>query len=498
MLDHSYESMMPADMAILPSVLKKLNFPLNRIILMSNHSRLGAMSTAQLEHGLTIIGAFFWEFYFHSMSSTFSAKAATILDRKRQALAEGSYRPHKLYLSLNRRPRYHRIALGAILHSRGYLTKGLFSFGGLDLEWDPIRRRNEIEFAKDLLCPSHLSQANRNPGVDNFLEGGPFNLDKEFATKPHSNELAEEVGDEILRLHELSFMSLVTETNFGHNSFDHFMTEKVVKAIAYGHPFIVVGPPGILDDLRDVGYKTFSPIIDETYDRICSPQLRFEAIIRSVDDIVHKLQGNSIETMRALLDIAQHNQENFVSGVPGRVRAFIRQLCSSLRHSGAAYYVAEALEERADGPDTNIAGENYACIEMHLSPQLHFLRGFYPYEREYNGRWCSSVGALRVYLGAGVWSIALKFRKGTQASAPYVYIDEHRQLPSWHEVDDGELAVFSVRSSSAGNDIVIHSRSIFIPKDCPPYTGDERILGVWVSDCFYFRRYGGAALETAV
>lgn len=42
------------------------------------------------------------------------------------------------------------------------------------------------------------------------------------------------------------------------------------------HPFIVYGSPFTLKSLRELGFKTFSPFIDESYDETISPFRRMQ------------------------------------------------------------------------------------------------------------------------------------------------------------------------------------------------------------------------------
>ena len=46
-----------------------------------------------------------------------------------------------------------------------------------------------------------------------------------------------------------------------------FLTEKTFKPIKYGQPFIILGTVNSLTHLKEQGYKTFSPWIDESYDK---------------------------------------------------------------------------------------------------------------------------------------------------------------------------------------------------------------------------------------
>ena len=77
------------------------------------------------------------------------------------------------------------------------------------------------------------------------------------------------------------------------------MTEKTWKTFQATHPFIILSTPHFLGDLRGLGYKTFSPYIDESYDDVEEDGLRFKMVMDEVerfanmtDDEVHEFQNN--------------------------------------------------------------------------------------------------------------------------------------------------------------------------------------------------------------
>lgn len=55
-------------------------------------------------------------------------------------------------------------------------------------------------------------------------------------------------------------------------------SEKLVKCAVGGRPFIEVSTPGTLEDLHNMGIKTFPDLVDESYDRIICPHKRIEKI----------------------------------------------------------------------------------------------------------------------------------------------------------------------------------------------------------------------------
>jgi hypothetical protein len=60
-----------------------------------------------------------------------------------------------------------------------------------------------------------------------------------------------------------SMFSVISESQF-HERFG-IITEKTFNAIVAGHPFIVAGHKGCLDDIKSLGFKTYPNIFDESY-----------------------------------------------------------------------------------------------------------------------------------------------------------------------------------------------------------------------------------------
>jgi hypothetical protein len=63
-----------------------------------------------------------------------------------------------------------------------------------------------------------------------------------------------------------------------------FITEKTYKPIAFYHPFMILGPMGILKALKDQGFETFENLFDESYDIETSWVKRLDCL---VDNVTH-------------------------------------------------------------------------------------------------------------------------------------------------------------------------------------------------------------------
>jgi hypothetical protein len=84
--------------------------------------------------------------------------------------------------------------------------------------------------------------------------------------------------------HYKTKFSIVVETEAELD--EYHVTEKTIKCIILGHPFVVMGTPGYLKFLHGLGFTTYSDILDESYDSIQDLESRMDAVI----DVIKTLQ----------------------------------------------------------------------------------------------------------------------------------------------------------------------------------------------------------------
>jgi len=87
------------------------------------------------------------------------------------------------------------------------------------------------------------------------------------------------------------------------------LTEKILRAIACAHPFVLAAGPSSLRYLRSYGFKTFDKFWDESYDEETDTVLRLEKIISTMQQI----QNLSPDDWQKIQCIADHNQQHFFS-----------------------------------------------------------------------------------------------------------------------------------------------------------------------------------------
>ena len=94
-------------------------------------------------------------------------------------------------------------------------------------------------------------------------------------------------GIPVISYYENTCFELVTETLGGGITADDddafYLTEKTLKPIAMGHPFIMLSTKHFLKNLRGLGFKTFGDFIDESYDECDNVNDRVEIISKELE-----------------------------------------------------------------------------------------------------------------------------------------------------------------------------------------------------------------------
>jgi hypothetical protein len=108
------------------------------------------------------------------------------------------------------------------------------------------------------------------------------------------------------------------------------LTEKILRPIACGKPFLMVATAGSLQYLRDYGFETFADVIDESYDTIADSRDRLDAVIKEMKRI-SALDANVKQVLYTKLhEIAQRNKQRFFNGLFDQV---IEEYKTNLDHA---------------------------------------------------------------------------------------------------------------------------------------------------------------------
>lgn len=89
------------------------------------------------------------------------------------------------------------------------------------------------------------------------------------------------------------------------------LTEKSLRPIACGKPFLLLATAGSLQYLRQYGFNTFDGLIDESYDKIQNSRQRLQAIIKEMNRISALSTADKHNLFWNLNQIAQQNKHHF-------------------------------------------------------------------------------------------------------------------------------------------------------------------------------------------
>lgn len=102
-------------------------------------------------------------------------------------------------------------------------------------------------------------------------------------------------------------IEIVAESYTRGNSF--FPTEKTVRPLIAGKPMIVYGPKNYLENLKTLGFKTYSGLWDESYDRFEGPD-RWRVMQSVIDTIMQLYSEDRASTVARAQEIAKYNQQH--------------------------------------------------------------------------------------------------------------------------------------------------------------------------------------------
>lgn len=88
-------------------------------------------------------------------------------------------------------------------------------------------------------------------------------------------------------------------------------TEKTWKCLGSGKPFIAINGAGSLAELKKLGFETYSPCIDESYDFLPSYHDRIDACCNEIDRLAAMSSDQWQVLMKTLTEIANRNKQIF-------------------------------------------------------------------------------------------------------------------------------------------------------------------------------------------
>lgn len=183
----------------------------------------------------------------------------------------------KIFLSLSRRNRSHRVMAHAMLFYSDIYKYGIISQDILN----PIERT----FSDDTVDSMGLN----HKLIKRFSKSLPLIADK--------NEFHKNVPfDPLFKLHASTLFSIVNETLIDdYNGTSLFYSEKILKPIISFQPMIIYGQVGINHNLIELGFKTYEDYFDLSFDFEADPIIRYKKLLLSITDLVIRLSAMTRE-----------------------------------------------------------------------------------------------------------------------------------------------------------------------------------------------------------
>lgn len=211
-------------------------------------------------------------------------------------LDENRIRPYKFLCNNKTMTKEHRSTMSYFSIKYDLLKDGLFSF---------------IQKIDKETLKSQISKIIDNPNkeyIEKIESILPYELDTHHLSTNEKTNFG--ATNNMKDWYSETYINLVTETFFGRNV---FLSEKIFKPLSNLQPFIVLGDYGTLAELKRLGFKTFEPFIDESYDLEMNPKERIKKIEIEIEKLKNKSKEEIHNWYYSIKDILLYNQKHMYS-----------------------------------------------------------------------------------------------------------------------------------------------------------------------------------------
>lgn len=164
------------------------------------------------------------------------------------------------FTCLNRLHRWWRGTAMADLHTQGVLKNSYWSY------CETAHGEEDSPIEVDMISQLRWRR-------DQWLKDAPYYCDELTQTQRNDHSVT------VTEFFNNAWCNIVMESQFDvDQSNGVFLTEKTFKPIKHGQLFFVAGAAGSLRALRDLGYRTFDSVLDNSYDSISNHTHRWMAL----------------------------------------------------------------------------------------------------------------------------------------------------------------------------------------------------------------------------
>ena len=219
------------------------------------------------------------------------------------------------FSALSRNYRAWRLHIYARLAEKNLLKDFRYSFYNI-FPYGEVRYYDQETMLKDL---TDTNFGKVDAAVTEWISKVPYTLD---ASDNVLNKWGDVTYDAIMSAdihlliethYDLFYYVPTTDRVYNRNLAPSSITEKTNKPVACQKPFIAFSTPYFLEDFRQLGFETFSPYINESYDREPDNYKRLNMIVEEIE----RITSLSADEYRTLVEnchsIAVRNQQKLLS-----------------------------------------------------------------------------------------------------------------------------------------------------------------------------------------
>ena len=186
----------------------------------------------------------------------------------------------------------------------------------------------------------NFENVNIQKKVDKLYEGENDrvswdNMKKDSHTDFHINQIYADskwwyaYKENLLPMYNNYNLDIISESESNHDD-KIFFTEKTLRPLYFGLPFLLMGNKGMLKGLREMGYATYDNIFDESYDTKKNWESRFSIIVSEVKRFCEMSDKDFSNEIKKTTDNVLHNVDHFFNNdfQMNRIQQQVRDIVS--------------------------------------------------------------------------------------------------------------------------------------------------------------------------
>ena len=218
----------------------------------------------------------------------------------------------KKFVSFNGRHRPHRFYVILWMLENGLLEESHVSFLG----YQSHTYASASELTTHYLAKQYPHSDTLACQAGHLLDRLPLSIDVSLEESQAASAFRKDLAwmSQSKTVYDDAYFSVVIDTEVSDDNL--FLTPIAYKSFMNLSPFVYFGNPGALEHMRRLGFKTFSPYIDESYDQETNWRTRMKLAL----DEINKLGSMSMHSLQELYaelwPILEHNYWHFYREAP--------------------------------------------------------------------------------------------------------------------------------------------------------------------------------------